>query len=551
MLKFIISNLILLLSLPLFGNEEIQRPTNFPDKVLLKIKTESFTHRLYFVLRNGRIWMKPNYETTKIKSDWELVPIMGLPGSSKKMKPYKQVKKIVEIHSDGNNLIALDQDKTIYYTKIYPLIGFEDVQKKMPTNWISNFENYFNGSKKRVVGGGEFWREKWGLIFFAKKFQILKNNRAWGISHKGPLMEGYQDIDGVSQYISFGVTTLYALTPSGNEIQYIDPWLPPHWGNNAHKIKTPLDGRFVAKSMSTSGSTVFLIGSTGEMWTRLYDFDTAGHDPLLQYTYKREKKRIRERGEIATLPAEKWRKQPRISSGEITDNITLFQNGDKGNKGFTLRVEGKKNGKSGIFHKKIYSDKWSFSPIGQKITKSFLKRGKTPLGPKITKNYNGTINRKGIDLNAKLLNFNHHTNSGIIELKVKNKIFNINLYTVRNSVDKKGRQHAHGTIILPKQIMNSKDSEIKNIYKTVFHNERIIDFVIKEKENGTLKFKEDLHIFGVDEVVDVFYRTLYSKHFEEVKRKYKEAYGIRSLKIRKSENPNKLRRRIDMIFKPF
>jgi hypothetical protein len=99
--------------------------------------------------------------------------------------------------------------------------------------------------------------------------------------------------------------------------------------------------------------------------------------------------------------------------------------------------------------------------------------------------------------------------------------------------------------------MNSKDSEIKNIYKTVFHNERIIDFVIKEKENGTLKFKEDLHIFGVDEVVDVFYRTLYSKHFEEVKRKYKEAYGIRSLKIRKSENPNKLRRRIDMIFKPF
>ena len=118
---FFFITFITFMAFPLLGNEVIQPPTNLPDKVLLKTKTESFTHRLYFALRNGRIWMKPNYETTKIKSEWELVPIMGLPGASKKMKPYKQVKSVVEIHSDGNNLIALDQDKTIYYTKIYPL----------------------------------------------------------------------------------------------------------------------------------------------------------------------------------------------------------------------------------------------------------------------------------------------------------------------------------------------------------------------------------------------------------------------------------------------
>ena len=174
---FFFITFITFMAFPLLGNEVIQPPTNLPDKVLLKTKTESFTHRLYFALRNGRIWMKPNYETTKIKSEWELVPIMGLPGASKKMKPYKQVKSVVEIHSDGNNLIALDQDKTIYYTKIYPLIGFKDVQKKMPTNWISDFKQYFNGSKKRKVGGDEFWREKWGLIFFAKKFHNIFNNK--------------------------------------------------------------------------------------------------------------------------------------------------------------------------------------------------------------------------------------------------------------------------------------------------------------------------------------------------------------------------------------
>jgi len=75
----------------------------------------------------------------------------------------------------------------------------------------------------------------------------------------GSFMRFYLDIDGNDHGVSAGVTTLYVLDADGNTIRYADPWLPPKFD---HLLDTPEKGRFIAESMSVSGSTVFLMNAS-------------------------------------------------------------------------------------------------------------------------------------------------------------------------------------------------------------------------------------------------------------------------------------------------
>ena len=62
----------------------------------------------------------------------------------------------------------------------------------------------------------------------------------------------------------------------------------------------PMRGRFRAVELSASGSYVFVIGRRGDMWTRFYDFDIAGHDPVFfQLLLRRPARRGRRRPDPA------------------------------------------------------------------------------------------------------------------------------------------------------------------------------------------------------------------------------------------------------------
>ncbi|MFZ8932991.1 MAG: hypothetical protein ACO20H_04465 [Bacteriovoracaceae bacterium] len=534
--------------------QNIPRPNDLPKHVFLNNGFEAFTHRLYFALRKGRIWMKPNEIVTGIKSDWEIVPFSGLPSSADSLAPYPEVKFVKRIHADGDNLIAIDQNDSIYYAKISHLIGFPRPTKNLQPNWIAEFRGYFNGTKKRNPGGALFWKNKWGLAFLAKKFPVPLGNRAWSISHRGPYMEYYDDIDGNPHYISAGVTTLYALMKAGNEIQYIDPWLPPKWGKTAHKLYTPNQGRFIATNMTSSGSTLFIISQTGEMYTRLYDWDSAGHDPFLQYTFRRERNRgsnMLERRIIRTLPNEDWRKQPPII-GKITSLITIFQNGAKGSAGFTLRVEGRKNGRTGYFEKPIYasnSNDWVFRADDHKISRPFLLDGMSKLGPQVVKNFRGTLYLKGIRLEANLIDYHQEINPSYLELNIANQKFKLPLYTRMTTYVKHG-YNTQATIVFPESFKNNQDPRVQRVYRNLFNGQYSMDFDISVLPDGRLSIKEDLHILGIDEVLDVFVRAFSKYHVEQIKHRVANNYGIKALEVRKSEAPSVIKRRLKMTFCP-
>ena len=78
----------------------------------------------------------------------------------------------------------------------------------------------------------------------------------------------------------------------------------------------PHRGRFRAVNLSASGSFVFVIGRRGDMFTRLYDFDISGHDPVF-FSYSYEDQRGKGDGSPIQLPAERWTEQPKIP-GAIT-----------------------------------------------------------------------------------------------------------------------------------------------------------------------------------------------------------------------------------------
>ncbi|CAF0790164.1 unnamed protein product [Adineta steineri] len=107
------------------------------------------------------------------------------------------------------------------------------------------------------------------------------------MSHKEPDTMYYTDIKGKKHpdpYVS--VTTIYYLNEDTTRIFFADPWLQ-------NELTTPEGGQFIAESMATSGSTLFLIQrrrnefgkEINKMYTRFADFDSIGSNPALASTY--------------------------------------------------------------------------------------------------------------------------------------------------------------------------------------------------------------------------------------------------------------------------
>jgi hypothetical protein len=165
------------------------------------------------------------------------------------------------------------------------------------------------------------------------------------------------------------IATTYVLLEDGQEICYADTGLP---GDFSRNYIGPERGAFKAIALSASASTMFVINSAGEMYTRLADFDTTGCDPMwFKYTYIPYKADVPGTDYFSNLnewglPAEDWRPQPPVplaGNAAITRHITILQNG-QGNGARELRVAGlNESGETGYWTKAIFSDTWEFKTV--------------------------------------------------------------------------------------------------------------------------------------------------------------------------------------------
>ncbi|MDD4004635.1 MAG: hypothetical protein PHW69_05460 [Elusimicrobiaceae bacterium] len=372
----------------------------------------TFNTKYQVVSKSGRLYMRAFGE-----NGW--APVPNQPG------------KATEISADGDNLIALGPDRSVHYMK------------------FSSFK----------------WIRKWGKPFSATL--VIPDCRSWAIAHKGPEVGGYEDPAGNFKAISVGVTTLYMLTKDGQHLKYADPWLPADF---KHRISMPMRGRFIAERMSVSASTIFLIGKSGRMFTRLADFDTTGADPALAYSFTEPGQKT------IILPPEDWREQPAIQ-GRITSNITIINNG-RGNAGRELRVEGvDEAGNGGYYAKQIFGGSWTFVKTGAQVKGPFLG-GAPEYGPEVEADYpviyKSLLHRYLPE--TSVIRFSQDTDLAEIKTTVGGKEIKLPLYIREAFLTRKSGTHKlFGTIVTPDEVLKSSDPETAAFAKDFLRGRKLLD----------------------------------------------------------------------------
>jgi hypothetical protein len=344
---------------------ELPLPAGMPEEVYFRTRTETFNQDHYLVLRGGRLWHKANRETTGKETAWRQLGKTGLPegcGLSKFGPP----KRVVSLSGDGVHLQALGDNDVIYRA----------------TNL------------RHDISEGMEWNDAWGwpLAIGPGLKSEWGEKTIWDVSDAHLFdLKYYEDGNGTRHHIGLGVAHVYILDPDGKRIYYNDWWLPADW---SRQLCGPLRGTFQAIQLSASGSTLFVINEHGEMYTHLYDFDVAGENPFLTYSFVAKDPPAN----VRRIPMPGWRKQPPITAGRITSKITIFQDGE-GNEARTLRVEGEKEGATGFFYKKIFAETWEFKETNHLIELPFLTprmehpATEPPRNPEDTR-YQGTLTRE-------------------------------------------------------------------------------------------------------------------------------------------------------------
>jgi hypothetical protein len=320
---------------------------DLPDRVIFRSKTTSFNQRWYAALHEGTIWVKPNAEAGEAPGDWRLLGT-GLP-SGGGITRFDPPTSIVELSGDGTWLHALSPAGVFY----------------RGTDFTGDVHASFT------------WSDSWGHPAATGPGMTTEfpTTYGWSVSDsQGAGVNHYEDRLGTEHSVGLGVAHIYRVGPEGRSLFFNDWWLPADW---SRRICLPDRGTFFAQNLSVSASTLFVVGTLGTMYTRLYDFDTAGENDTLTYSFLI----TAPAGDTRALPAEDWRRQPDITDGLITSRITIFQDG-QGNEARMLRVEGVRDGRTGFYFKRIFDESWSFEETGYRVCGPFLNApGRTPPEP--------------------------------------------------------------------------------------------------------------------------------------------------------------------------
>jgi hypothetical protein len=297
-----------------------------PDIVHLRDTQESYNDTHYYAVRDGNLYVKANRELTGIDEPWRHL-----------LQPGCLQNRVTAVSVDGTVILALDQDRWIYTLDTVPY---------GPLN----------------LG----WTRRWGAFFWTDLGEQLPADvTTWATSHLSGEDKVYIDSAGREQDV-YGILTIYALRGDGLRITYMDPWLP---SDESREVCGPDRGTVALAGLSGSGSTVMVISRSGEIYTRLYEFDISGGNSLFFNYSWQDQDDVAE--PLLQLPAPEWIQHSRVP-GRVTERISLRQLGSDTRHRF-MRIEGlDAAGRSGYWEKDLTDASWRFTATGEALRGTLL-----------------------------------------------------------------------------------------------------------------------------------------------------------------------------------
>ncbi|RNL62142.1 hypothetical protein EFK50_10080 [Nocardioides marmoriginsengisoli] len=438
---------------PLRAGDASKAPRTLPRQVVFRSSTQTFNRRFQFAIARGTIWYKSNTASTGIREPWAHLKV-----------PPCFEGRVAGISVDDDELIAIDDARWIY--------GMDGALRT---------PNHFN------------WTLRWGRPFWTGPGMKLPTGiQSWTWSVLSKLEDKtWSDDAGNKHKVGDGkVSHIWLLSHRGQRLTYLDPWLPP---DQSYELCSPYRGRFRAAAMSASGSTVFLVGRYGDLYTRLYDFDIAGADPLFfDYSYEDQRGAAKP---VIQLPSPGWIRQPKIP-GRITDRISIHKTGS-GSAHRQLRVEGVRRGRVGFWHKDSTAPRWRFTPTGGRLVGDRLRnparntsgRG---LGASEDRRYVGTT---AAGDRITIPSFNAYCTPTPVQVRLRTgESFALRLHTVDNIRQfRQGRglgtakRMFNGVLEVPPALRRTEDPQVRAFLDRLGAT-RFIDANL-DATLGTLKFR--------------------------------------------------------------
>lgn len=335
---------------------------SLPDRVDLRTESETFNRLYEFALRSGRIYVR----TRGGGDPWRELPV-----------PLCFANRVDSISVDDDELLALDRARRIYT---------------------------MDGALKD--GAGFNWTSRWGTPFWTGLGYNLPATKVWAWSVISVVEDGtWTDPAGNQTEVGAGkVSHIWGLRRGGRRITFWDPWFA---SDESYEMCGPHRGRFRSAGLSASGSEVAVIGRRGDIFTRLYDFDISGHDPVF-FSYSYEDQRGKGDGAPIQLPAEPWTEQPKIP-GQITNAISVHKRG-KATIHRIVRVEGKRRGRKGFWQRDVAwprSKPWRFRATGTPLQGKRLRNpSRDSSAARLARGDNGRYRMREGGLTRTLTNFN-------------------------------------------------------------------------------------------------------------------------------------------------
>lgn len=305
-----------------------------PARVDLRTERTQFNRYWEFaLLDSGRLLTRPrpSSSTPASRTAWRTVRL-----------PSCLTGKLVAISLDDDELVGVDRAGWIYTM---------DNVNQSPLLWN--------------------WTSAWGSMLWTGAGRTLPDDRrgGWALSVTSPWdNRAYLDIAGrVHPSGQAKMTMIPALTGDGSRITYADPWLP---NDDSYEVGSPLGGRLQSVALAASASTMFVTNRYGDMFTRTFDFDSSGTDSVFfRYSWEPQTGKpsatnlMQETWDRSTaavqLPAPDWTRQPKVP-GEITSALTVVSP-RPGPEQRELRVEGRRDGRTGFWHKELHAPAWKFT----------------------------------------------------------------------------------------------------------------------------------------------------------------------------------------------
>lgn len=293
-----------------------------PNVVHFRGRTETYNDEHYYAVHDGRIYTKPNLELTGVDEPWrELLVPACLDGT------------VTQISADDTVINALNANREIY---------------TLDDEWGS---------------GRGAWTRRWGPFFWTDMgARIPDDVRDWDTSilHAG---KDKYFLDGAGRRQKpWGILTIYELRGDGRRITYLDPWLP---SDESREVCGPARGTVVMAGLAASGSTVMVITSTGEVYTRVYEFDVSGANTVLLQSSWRDQDGVA--NPRIQLPAPEWVHHGRVP-GNVTNRVSM-RKVPPGTEHRIMRVEGtNEQGDTGYWQKDTAGSSWEFVATGDPQT---------------------------------------------------------------------------------------------------------------------------------------------------------------------------------------